>query len=77
MSKRKRKTKISFRKYILPVIILIVFALICVGAGVNNLNEAAEVISDTVSELGGSISDTWTGKEEEQDVMARVVNRKT
>jgi len=78
MRKRKKKIKVNIKKYVLPSIILIVFALICIGADASSFNDAANAIADTVSELGGSISDTWTERQnDEKNAQAKVVNRKT
>ncbi len=57
MGKRKKSKKIS-RKYIVMAVIAVILVLICIGAGVSNLDEAANVVADTVASLGNSIYGT-------------------
>lgn len=61
MGKRKKRKKIS-KKYIVIAIITAILILICIGAGVSNLDEAANVVADTVASLGNSIARNFKGE---------------
>ena len=64
----RRKKKSSSKKYIILTIILVILVLICVGAGVSNVNEAINAIEDTASAITNSISNTWNNNEEQNNI---------
>lgn len=59
----KRKKKKNLVKHICLAILVTIIALICIGTGVSNVNEAINAIADTASTITNSIVDTWDDKE--------------
>lgn len=71
MSKRRKKTS---KKYLWIVGAVIIIALISIGSGARNVNEAVDAVTKTLSTIGDSISNTWTDKEDVKQKETRVVN---
>ena len=75
MGKRRKKKNKRQIKYIWVIPIIVLFLLICIGAGTSNVNEAAEAIADTISSIGGSVVRTWTGENEtKKETIAKMPN---
>lgn len=76
MAKRRKKKNKKQMKYVWITPIVIVFILICIGAGTSNINEAADAIADTMTSIGNGIAKTWTGEDSKakQKETAKVAN---
>lgn len=64
----KRKKKKNAIKYISIIASIVVIALICIGTGVSNVNEAINAIENTASAVTNSIVDTWNDKDNNTNV---------
>ncbi len=69
MGKRKKKTN---KKYIaIASTILFVIVLICIGAGVSNIDEAANAVAETASAITNSIASSWKVQDEDENKPAK------